>query len=159
MAIGVVCGLAISIKWTALVNPGMVAVEGFFGIWFLHRRRLPFVDLLKIAAVTIATYVTVFWFHFWALPKTGDRASAFVPAEFSDPYERTLLGHPDYDVRVPAHVLLVERLPCLTPCRPARVVRHQPNNQFSFVYKFLMLNFEMLYVFWWGPLPPLPPSR
>jgi hypothetical protein len=37
--------------------------------------------------------------HFWALPKTGDRADAFVPVEFTKPYEKTLLNNPDYDVR------------------------------------------------------------
>jgi hypothetical protein len=37
--------------------------------------------------------------HFWALPKTGDRADAFVPVEFSEGYEKTLLGHPEYNVR------------------------------------------------------------
>ena len=35
--------------------------------------------------------------HFWALPKTGDRADAFVPVEFSEGYEKTLINHAEYE--------------------------------------------------------------
>ncbi len=38
--------------------------------------------------------------HFWSLPLTGDRESAFVPAEFSEDYQKSLIGHPENDVRV-----------------------------------------------------------
>ena len=61
--------------------------------------------------------------HFWALPKTGDRADAFVPVEFTKPYMTTLLNHPDYDVRPPPpslppslFFLPLPLLPLVSPC-------------------------------------------
>ena len=77
----------------------MIAMESTLGIWFLKRRRFPFVGLLKIGAFAACTYLAVFYVHFWALSHTGDRADAFVPVEFSEGYQKTLLDHPEYPVR------------------------------------------------------------
>ena len=37
-----------------------LSLQSAFGIWFLHRRRVSFVGLLKVLAVMLLTYV--FWF-------------------------------------------------------------------------------------------------
>jgi hypothetical protein len=61
---------------------------------------VPWQGLLKTFAVMVATYIMWFKVHFIMLAKTGDRASAFVPVEFSEPYQKTLLNNPAYDVRI-----------------------------------------------------------
>jgi len=95
-ALGISCGLAISVKWTAMVTPAMIALESTLGIWFLRRRRFPFVGLLQVLFFAICTYTFVFAVHFWTLSHTGDRESAFVPVEFSEDYQKTLIGHPEF---------------------------------------------------------------
>ena len=37
VAVGVTCNLAVSVKWTALATPGMIAVESLMGLYFLKR--------------------------------------------------------------------------------------------------------------------------
>ena len=36
-AVGVTCNLAVSIKWTALATPGMIAVESLMAVFFLKK--------------------------------------------------------------------------------------------------------------------------
>ena len=53
--------------------------------------------------------VAAFQIHFWALPKNGDREDAFVPVEFSEDYQKSLIGHPENHVRDAARVVFA---PC-----------------------------------------------
>lgn len=82
---------AVSIKWTGLATPGLIALESFFAVFFLHR-SVDFLDLLKVAAVAFVTYSNWFYWHFWLMPKSGD-GDAFMKIEF----QRTLVGNPNYD--------------------------------------------------------------
>jgi dolichyl-phosphate-mannose--protein O-mannosyl transferase len=68
--IGFVTANAISIKWTALATPGLIALESFFAVFFL-RRSVDFLDLLKVAGAAFVTYANWFYWHFWLLPKAG----------------------------------------------------------------------------------------
>lgn len=92
---GVVFANAISIKWTGLATPGLIALESFFAVFFLHR-SVDFADLLKVGAVSFATYANWFYWHFWLLPKTGD-GDAFMKIDF----QRTLEGSFNYDPLAP----------------------------------------------------------
>ncbi len=78
VAMGVVVSSAISIKWTGLATPGMVAVESFFAFFFL-RRPAYLADLLKILVVTLALYFLWFYIHFKLLPLSGARGRRFRP--------------------------------------------------------------------------------
>ncbi len=94
VGLGLVCGAAVSIKWTALVTPFMIGVESAFGVFGLVKRRVPLGTLAKAAAVAGLQYATWFWFHFAMLPKTGD-GDAFMPVGF----QATLVGNEHYKVR------------------------------------------------------------
>lgn len=54
--VAITCSSAVSIKWTALVTPAMVAIVSFFGLKPL-RRAIPLKDLLFIAFVVVFLYV------------------------------------------------------------------------------------------------------
>jgi dolichyl-phosphate-mannose--protein O-mannosyl transferase len=94
--IGVACSSCISIKWTGLATPGMIAVESFFGFFFLRKAPAPFLDLLFILLVAFCCYYTWFVCHFALLPKSGD-GDAFMKADF----QRTLIGNSNYDPLAP----------------------------------------------------------
>ena len=96
LIMGIVTSSAISIKWTALATPGMIAVESFFGFFFLKRKPAPLVDLFKILAVAFTLYYTWFAIHFSLLPYTGD-GDAFMRVEF----QRTLVNNSNYDPLAP----------------------------------------------------------
>ena len=70
-ALGLACGAAVSIKWTALATPGMIAMECFFAIFFL-RRAVPIFDILIMGFFAFVFYAANFWIHFQLLPYTGD---------------------------------------------------------------------------------------
>src|SRR5262245_53597008 len=89
IVIGVVCANAISVKFTGLGTPGMVAVESFMALLMI-RRSYPFPDLLVIAATAVSTYFGYWWIHFWLLPRSGD-GDMFMKHEF----RRTLVGSHD----------------------------------------------------------------
>lgn len=72
--------------------------QACFGVWFVRSRAVPWQGLLKTFTVMALTYIMWFKLHFIMLAKTGDRESAFVPVEFSEPYQKTLLNNPAYDV-------------------------------------------------------------
>ena len=86
---------AISIKWTALATPGLIALESFFAVFFLHR-AVDFLDLIKVAFVAFVTYSNWFYWHFFLMPKTGD-GDAFMKIDF----QRTLVGSANYDPLAP----------------------------------------------------------
>ena len=72
LAVGAATSSALSVKWTTLATPGMIAVESFFAFFFLKRSAAPFPDLLKILAVACSLYFLWFAVHFSLLPATGD---------------------------------------------------------------------------------------
>lgn len=96
LVMGIVTSSAISIKWTALATPGMIAVESFFGFFFLRRKPAPLLDLFKILAVAFVLYFTWFAIHFSLLPYTGD-GDAFMRVEF----QRVLVNNSNYDPLAP----------------------------------------------------------
>jgi len=90
VAMGVVCSSSISIKWTGLATPGMIAVESFFGFFFTKsgfynsKKRFfiqPLPDLLVVLVVSFTLYYTWFMVHFALLPMAGD-GDAFMRTEF-----------------------------------------------------------------------------
>ena len=68
---GIVTSSAISVKWTALATPGMIAIESFGAVFFL-RRAVPWADLLRVASVAFALYSLWFWFNFRVGITTGE---------------------------------------------------------------------------------------
>lgn len=91
VAVGLTCANAVSIKFTALATPGLVAVESFFAFFFL-KRSIPLLDLLAIAAVVIVVFIFYYFLHFGLLPNTGD-GDAFMAVDF----QRTLVNNTHYD--------------------------------------------------------------
>lgn len=71
VVLGTVCGCAVSIKWTNLATPGMIAIESFFGLFFL-REAAPLPDLLVMGFSAFVVYALWFFIHFALLPFTGD---------------------------------------------------------------------------------------
>jgi len=88
---GMVCGNAVSVKWTGLATPGLVALESFFGLAYL-RAPVELLDGMVIAVVAFVTYAYYFWLHFAILTRSGD-GDGFMRSEF----QRTLVGNPSYD--------------------------------------------------------------
>jgi dolichyl-phosphate-mannose-protein mannosyltransferase len=82
VVVGVTSGAAVSIKWTALATPALVALEsvtGAFGVFPRSVVSLP--SLLKIGVVAAAFYTLWFWVHFTLLPLSGS-GDGFMPVEF-----------------------------------------------------------------------------
>jgi len=63
VVLGLVCGCAVSIKWTALATPGMIALECAFGLYFL-REAVALLDLAVMGVSAIFIYAVWFWWHF-----------------------------------------------------------------------------------------------
>jgi hypothetical protein len=97
--VGVSTSSALSVKWTTLATPGMIALESFFGFFFLRvssrrvgkrtsspppappyypfpfpsqRKPAPLYDLIRILVVAFSLYYLWFAVHFAMLPNTGD---------------------------------------------------------------------------------------
>ena len=92
VGLGFVCANAFSVKMTGAVTPFLVAVESFFGLWFL-RRGAPFLDLLKVLVVGMLTYAGWFAVHFAILTRHGDGDEEFTSVQF----QSTLLENKHYD--------------------------------------------------------------
>jgi len=73
LVVGIACGNAPNVKMTGLVTPALVAMESFFGLWFLNS-FVPFWELLVILSTSILTYS--FWFavSFCLMVNSGVRA-------------------------------------------------------------------------------------
>lgn len=105
IATGVACGLALSIKHTALATPALIALVSFLDI---HFTNMP-LSLMECAAAVICgmgVYAGCFYVLFQAVHHTGDRYDGFMPLHF----RRTLIGSNEYDpgaVRAPFHQLLM----------------------------------------------------
>lgn len=95
VVLGLACGCAVSIKWTALATPGMIALECAFGLYFL-REAVALLDLLVMGMSAIAIYMYWFWWHFKLLPLSGD-GDGFMRIEF----QRNLKGNQYYDANAP----------------------------------------------------------
>lgn len=95
LAMGVVCANCVSIKFTGLATPGLVAVESFFSLFFTSR-PIPFPELLGILAIVFSIFSFYYKIHFDLLPYTGD-GDAFMPIEF----QRNLVNNTYYDPAAP----------------------------------------------------------
>lgn len=90
-ATAIVCGLSMSIKWTALATPALIAIVSFFGLHFLPD-PLSILECAWAASCGVAVYMFFFYIHFKVVIKNGPGAP-FFPESF----RRTLIGHPSYD--------------------------------------------------------------
>ena len=90
-ALAVSCAAAVSVKWTALATPGMIAIECFFGFFFV-KRPLPLLSLLYMGFVCLVEYILWFAIHLALLPKSGD-GDAFMHPDF----QATLINNTHYD--------------------------------------------------------------
>lgn len=88
---GIVCGLSMSIKWTALATPALIGIVSFFGLHFLPE-PLTILECVWAGLCGIAVYVFFFYLHFQIVIKNGPGAP-FFPESF----QRTLIGHPKFD--------------------------------------------------------------
>ena len=89
--LGVACAAAVSVKFTALATPGLIALECFFAFCFI-RRPVPFIDLIVMAVSAFLFYVANYVIHFTILTKSGD-GDAFMLSDF----QATLPGNSHYD--------------------------------------------------------------
>jgi dolichyl-phosphate-mannose-protein mannosyltransferase len=89
---GAVCGLAISIKHTALATPGLIAIVSFLGGHFLEEpMALP--ECLVAGITGIVAYSLPFYPLLTREWTTGDKYDNFMPPEF----RRTLMNATEYD--------------------------------------------------------------
>lgn len=88
---GIVCGCSMSVKWTALATPALIAIVSFFGAHFLNE-PLAFTECAWAGLCGLSVYVFFFWVHFELVLNDGPGA-AFYP----DEVQRTLVGHRLYD--------------------------------------------------------------
>ena len=95
VVIGVVCGNAVSVKFTGLATPAFLGLEAIFATLVL-RRAYPFGDLLLIAATSFLTFSAYWYMHFAILPNTGDGDGFMFQA-----FQKTLVGNPQYDPLAP----------------------------------------------------------
>lgn len=93
-ATGLVCGCSISVKWTALATPGLIAIVSFFGLHFMDD-PLSLLECLWAGVMGLGLYTALFWVHFKTLTHTGPGVG-FFPEEF----RKTLIGEPGYDPTV-----------------------------------------------------------
>ena len=96
IGVGLACGAAVSVKWTGLAAPGMLALECWFALFFLPQAaHLP--DMLVMLGSAFVFYVLNYAVHFALLPNTGD-GDAFMSVEF----QRTRINSTSYDPAAPA---------------------------------------------------------
>jgi hypothetical protein len=65
------CTAPLSIKWTGIATPALLAVELTFGLFFVNT-PLPLWALLEVAFIVVVTYTYQWWIHFLLLPLSGD---------------------------------------------------------------------------------------
>lgn len=93
-ATGLISGCSISVKWTALATPGLIAIVSFFGVHFLEN-PLTIMECAWAAIVGLGFYISLFIIHFKTLTHTGPGV-AFFPSEF----RATLIGEDNYKTSV-----------------------------------------------------------
>lgn len=92
---GIACGCSISIKWTSLATPGLIAIISFFGLHFLDM-PLTILECIYAGVTGISIYIFSFYLHFKLMPNDGP-GSAF----YLDEFKKTLIGHETYDPDAP----------------------------------------------------------
>lgn len=90
VATAVAGACTLSVKWTSLATPALVAIVSLAGAPFAAR-RLRWVEMAVAGGIAMSIYVSLFWMHFALLPKSG-RGDAFMKHEF----QRTLIGNRAY---------------------------------------------------------------
>lgn len=94
VVVGICCGNAINVKMTGLVTPAVIALESFWGIWFLLK-PIGFLELLTTLASSILTYSAWFGVSFWLFVNSGPNK---VEQEFMTPlFQATLVNSDNYD--------------------------------------------------------------
>lgn len=88
---GLVCGCSISVKWTALATPALIAVISFFGLHFLGD-PLTLLECAWAGFCGIALYMALFYAHFKTMLKTGPGVGFF-----TEEFKQTLVGEPNYN--------------------------------------------------------------
>jgi len=92
---GLGSGASISVKWTGLATPGLIAIVSFFGLHFL-KEPLALVECAVAGASGLGLYTALFWVHLQVLTHSGP-GDAFMPLEF----QRTLIGSEHFDPAAP----------------------------------------------------------
>lgn len=82
---------ALSVKWTALTTPALVAIVSFTG-WPFPSRPLRLDEMGVAGVVAVSLYTILFYLHFRLLPKSG-RGDAFMNVNF----QATLRGNQYFD--------------------------------------------------------------
>lgn len=103
-ATGLICGCSISVKWTALATPGLIAIVSFFGLHFLEE-PLQIFECVWAGCVGIGLYISLFYVHFKTLTHNGPGVGFF-----RENFRATLIGDKHYDakaIREPFHKLIV----------------------------------------------------
>lgn len=90
-ATGIACGCSISVKWTGLGTPGLIAIISFFGLHFVDY-PLHLLECAWAGVVGIGLYCFLFWIHFKTCTHSGP-GTGFFPEDF----RATLIGEPNYD--------------------------------------------------------------
>ena len=86
-----VASAALSVKWTALVTPALIAIVSLTAYPFASAPLLP--SEIAVAGVTgLSLYVATFWLHFRFLPNSG-LGDAFMSKNF----QKTLIGGKYYE--------------------------------------------------------------
>lgn len=91
-ATGFISGCSISVKWTALATPGLIAIVSFFGLHFLAA-PLTLLECAWAGLCGISLYVALFFVHFSTMQKTGPGVGFF-----TEGFRKTLIGEPNYNV-------------------------------------------------------------
>lgn len=81
---------ALSVKWTALTTPALIAIVSLIGTPFACE-RLAWDEVAVAAGVAITFYTSLFWLHFKMLPNSG-RGDMFMRKTF----QATLLNNKHY---------------------------------------------------------------
>lgn len=89
VAAGLLCGAAVSVKWTGLAFVGLVLLGEAVRAWQGPARAASAAKIAGVIALTAAVYLASFAVHFTLLTKTGPDAAFLSPA-----YQATLDGHP-----------------------------------------------------------------
>lgn len=92
---GLASGASISVKWTGLATPGLIAIVSFFGLHFLAE-PLSLLECGIAGASGLGLYAALFWLYLKVLIKSGP-GDAFMPMDF----QRTLIGSQHYDAAAP----------------------------------------------------------
>jgi dolichyl-phosphate-mannose--protein O-mannosyl transferase len=91
VATGLLCGAAVSVKWTGLAFVGLVLAGQALRAWQggATARALSAAKIAAIGALTLVVYLASFAAHFALSARTGPDAAFLSPA-----YQATLEGHP-----------------------------------------------------------------